>query len=118
MSGTKRRLCRLDDIADGDAKAFPEIGGDAGIFVVRRGGAVYGYVNNCPHWRVSLDFMPGRFMNRVKRQIQCANHGARFLVENGICVHGPCLGQSLTPIAVRVIDGMVVLAEGSDAAVD
>jgi len=113
-----RSLCRIEDIADGDAKGFLDIAGDAGIFVVRRGGAVHGYVNDCPHWRVSLDFMPGRFMNRVRGQIQCANHGARFLIETGLCVYGPCLGLSLTKIAVAVVEGMVVLAETPDAPVD
>ena len=79
--------------------------------MVRQGEAVYGYVNDCPHWRITLNILPDRFMNRGKGLIQCANHGARFTVETGECVFGPCQGDSLTPVAVSVIDGEVVLAE-------
>ncbi len=108
MSG--RRLCRLDEIEDGAARGFAH-GEGPGLFVARQGEKVYGYVNDCPHWRISLNILPDRFMNRPKNLIQCANHGARFTVETGACVFGPCEGQSLTPVALAVIDGDVVLAE-------
>lgn len=105
-----RRLCRLDEIEDGAARGFAH-GEGPGLFVVRQGEKVYGYVNDCPHWRITLNILPDRFMNRGKGLIQCANHGARFTVETGECVFGPCQGDSLTPVAVLVIDGHVVLTE-------
>jgi nitrite reductase/ring-hydroxylating ferredoxin subunit len=33
--------------------------------------------------------------------IQCAHHGALFLIENGECVTGPCAGQSLRKVDCR-----------------
>jgi nitrite reductase/ring-hydroxylating ferredoxin subunit len=33
--------------------------------------------------------------------IQCATHGALFLIESGECVAGPCAGQSLQALACR-----------------
>jgi nitrite reductase/ring-hydroxylating ferredoxin subunit len=105
------RLCRLDEIADGDAKGFETANPDEpDFFVVRDGETVHGYLNDCPHWNAPLDFVPGRFMNREKGLIQCANHGARFRIETGECVFGPCLGEALTRVPVTVVDGEVWLA--------
>ena len=44
-------LCRLDDIADGGSAAFAaSIGGArTGVMALRRDGAVFVYVNSCPH---------------------------------------------------------------------
>ncbi|HRF54496.1 MAG TPA: Rieske (2Fe-2S) protein, partial [Aquimonas sp.] len=39
----------------------------------------------------------------------CAAHGAAFAVRDGHCVSGPCRGQSLQSLNVRVIDGMICL---------
>ncbi|MFP6798982.1 MAG: Rieske (2Fe-2S) protein, partial [Pseudomonas sp.] len=36
--------------------------------------------------------------------IQCATHGALFLIESGECVAGPCAGQSLQELAIREDD--------------
>jgi len=33
--------------------------------------------------------------------IQCATHGALFLIESGECIAGPCAGQSLTALPGR-----------------
>jgi len=30
--------------------------------------------------------------------LQCATHGALFLIESGECVVGPCAGQFLQPL--------------------
>ena len=108
-----RRLCRLDDIADGEAKGFETASPDEpDFFVVRKGEAVHGYLNDCPHWNAPLDLVPDRFMNREKGQIQCANHGARFRIETGECVFGPCRGEALTRVPVKLVDGEVRLAPG------
>jgi len=104
-----RVLCRLDEIEDRGAKGFDLAEGQPGIFVVRLGDAVYGYVNDCPHWRISLDFVPGRFMNLERTMILCSNHGARFNIADGRCTWGPCRGERLRPVPVRVHDGCVIL---------
>ncbi len=102
-------LCRLDDIPDPGGKGFapPD---RSRFFVVRVGGAVWGYVNSCPHQGVNLDWNPDRFLTYDKHLIQCATHGARFVIETGRCIAGPCRGRALTPVAVRIVNGAVVLA--------
>jgi nitrite reductase/ring-hydroxylating ferredoxin subunit len=105
-------LCRRDAIADPGGRGF-EFGGGAhryAMFVVRRGEAVYGYVNVCPHARTPLDWTPDQFLTQDRSAIMCATHGARFRIEDGACTAGPCPGKSLTAVAVRVIDGNVVIA--------
>jgi len=41
---------------------------------------------------------------------QCSTHGARFRIADGYCVAGPCRGERLSAVAVRVEDGVVRLA--------
>ena len=99
-------LCRLDEIADPGGKGFT-LGAGAGridLFVVRRGQAVHGYLNICPHAGTPLDWQPDVFLDPSKTLIQCASHGALFGIEDGLCVAGPCKGRRLSPIAVRIVE--------------
>jgi nitrite reductase/ring-hydroxylating ferredoxin subunit len=107
-------LCRLEDIPDGQAKGFVLGEGAArrNVLVARRGDAVFGYVNTCPHAGVPLDWEPDRFMSLDGRHLQCATHGAQFRVEDGFCFRGPCAGYSLTKVPVRVEEGAVRVDDG------
>ncbi|QKT03261.1 Rieske (2Fe-2S) protein [Ectothiorhodospiraceae bacterium 2226] len=100
-------LCALDEIPEEGARAFSTFLGD--IFLVRRGGRVWGYRNSCPHTGVALNWQPHDFINPEYRMIQCAMHAALFRLEDGYCEWGPCRGRSLTAIPVRVRDGRVEL---------
>lgn len=109
-------LCKLDEI---DPSAGKEIflgdtddGWPFRMFLVRRGTDVRGYVNSCPHQHIPLNFFPDRFMSQDHELIQCANHGALFELDDGECVAGPCVGESLQPVplTVREGDGMVMIA--------
>lgn len=105
-------LCQLGDIVDGDARAFDSVDrrlNPTGLFVVRRETQAYCYVNDCPHLHITLDFLPGRFMNKDAGLIQCSNHGARFEIENGKCVWGPCRGDALTSLPIEIVNGTVIL---------
>jgi nitrite reductase/ring-hydroxylating ferredoxin subunit len=81
-----------------------------GILVVRDRVGVFAYHNVCPHTGGPLDWVPGQFLTLDKKFILCATHGALFRIRDGYCVDGPCLGASLAPVAVSVVDGAVVLA--------
>jgi nitrite reductase/ring-hydroxylating ferredoxin subunit len=104
MSG--RRLCRLDDIADGGSAGFALPAGDGGealrVMAIRRGGALVCYVNVCPHWGAPLDITPGRFLDRERQHILCSTHGALFRIDDGRCIRGPCLGAALAALRCRV----------------
>lgn len=103
----------MRDIPDPGSRGFRvECGGELqSIFVVRRGGAVYGYVNHCPHTGLSLDWLPDQFLDREGALIVCATHGALFRIEDGYCVGGPCAGDSLRRVSLRVDGGQVIIDE-------
>ena len=103
-------LCALDDIPDPGGKGFT-LAGRPPFFVVRTGDRVRGYLNTCPHQGTPLDWKPDTFLTYDKSLIQCSTHWAKFSIEDGQCVAGPCLGKSLGSIAVRIVGGNVV-AEG------
>ncbi len=106
----ERTLCRLDEIPDNGARGFPAApGGFTGLFAVRRGDRVFVYVNSCPHIGLPLEPLPDRFLDARRQNIVCSAHGARFRVEDGVCVSGPCLGEALEAVEARIVDGAVVV---------
>ena len=106
MTGT---LCRIEEIPDGDSKGLSlEDGRD--ILLIRRGDAVFGYVNVCPHLFTPLEWQPDDFLDDSGQFIICATHGALFQIEDGACVAGPCQGDSLTKLPLAIEDGAVKLA--------
>lgn len=101
-------LCKLADLEATGAKGI-NLGG-TGIFVVRSAEGIFGYVNRCPHIGVPLEMEPDEFISKFGNEIICSTHGARFRIEDGTCVSGPCSGERLSPIAVRVENENVILA--------
>ncbi len=77
------------------------------IFIVRYGKQAFGYINRCPHDGVNLDWETNQFLDESGRVIVCGKHGSKFELATGKCIDGPCLGQSLEPIALTVIDGEI-----------
>lgn len=108
MSGVV--LCRADEVAEGQARGFLIGEGVArrDVILVRRDGVLRAYVNACPHQGTPLETFPDRFMDQDGLLV-CSTHGARFRVEDGFCVSGPCDGKSLTAIACAVENGVVVV---------
>jgi len=97
----KKLLCASSSVVEGASigLASEEVGSQD-IFVVRRDGNLFAYINSCPHTGVELNWQPDAFLDVEGFYIQCAVHGARFEVETGRCVWGPCANQSLSPVSV------------------
>lgn len=106
-------LCAFDDIADPGAKG-PFTVGDRRVFVVRKDGEVYGYVNSCPHIGAPLEMEEDGFLDLDDLMIRCTVHGARFQIETGACVLGPCRNKRLSPYDVTVRNGRIVAASSTD----
>ena len=104
-------LCRADELGEGQARGF--VVGDGALrrdlIVVRRGGVVRAYVNSCPHQATPLETFPDKFLSEDGSLLVCSTHGARFRVEDGHCVSGPCAGKALRAIVSAVEDGVVVV---------
>lgn len=108
-------LLRVDAIADGGfAEAEAWVDGEMHSLILhRQGDTVRAWLNICPHAGRRLDWAPGQFLASKQGQLVCAVHGASFETGAGLCVAGPCKGQSLRAVALRLHDGEVFLAQGS-----
>lgn len=102
----------LGDVPDGEGRefVFGESESPLRIVVVRRGDAVFGYVNCCPHHSVPLNDQPDRFVTFDHEWIICSVHGAVFRYEDGYCEDGPCRGRSLESVALAQRDGRILIA--------
>lgn len=56
------------------------------------------FVNSCPHRRLPLDRRGRLQFSGAQRLLVCPNHGAKFELETGRCVAGPCFGKHLQRI--------------------
>lgn len=103
------KICMMEEIPEREARSFETDNGDT-IFVTQRDGAFYAYQNVCPHLQVELEFLENQFLDPDKEFIQCSTHGALFDVETGLCVSGPCQGDSLEKVNIKVhSDGGIYL---------
>ena len=111
-------LCALADIPAIGGKGFVFGSGTDRfpMFVIRRNDEVKGYHNECPHVGGPLDWVSDQFLDKEKTHILCATHGARFRIDNGLCISPPCPGALLTPVAVEVVDGKVFVGSDHSAA--
>ena len=78
-------------------------------FAVKKQNKIYVYKNSCPHIGIALEWVEDQFLDSSRSMIQCANHGALFVIENGKCVAGPCTGQKLVAINFDVVDDIICL---------
>jgi len=79
------------------------------LFVIRREGHVFAYENKCPHTGAPLEWQLDQFLDFNDEFIQCSLHGALFKVNDGLCLRGPCLNESLTAIdIIENADGIYI----------
>lgn len=112
----ERVICRLSDLDESNARGFAIGCGDWPLrgFVVRVREQVCGYVNRCPHAGHPLNLRPNSFLTGEGHLILCSSHGALFEKATGLCVAGPCAGQRLSAVDVKVDSGWVMLADNVD----
>jgi nitrite reductase/ring-hydroxylating ferredoxin subunit len=115
-------ICARSDLLDGKS------GGKAHRFEIMRDGrktpcfafafqgAIYAYVNRCPHQGTELDWLPGEVFDDDGLYLICATHGAVFEPDSGLCCGGPCRGASLERLNIDEVEGNVVMV-GNDGLV-
>lgn len=113
MSRKEFHVAQLGDLPDGQSRGFDPRGrGRDTVFIVRCGETLHAWRDACPHLGNEGSPMAWRkdaYLNRDGSRIVCHAHGAQFDPVTGVCVLGPCLGQSLTRVPVRVGQGGEVL---------
>jgi nitrite reductase/ring-hydroxylating ferredoxin subunit len=108
---TKQLICNVSELDDPGSFGFSvEVASErVDGFVVRRDGEYFAYRNSCPHTGSPLDWVDHQFLDVEAVFIQCAVHDARFLIDTGECVFGPCPGESLQPLPVSAIGDSIYL---------
>jgi naringenin degradation protein FdeD len=76
------------------------------VIIVRKGATIFCYHNICPHTGINLDWIPDQFLDITGKLIQCSTHGALFQIEDGYCISGPCTGQKLLPLKLKIEEDM------------
>ena len=112
-------LAAADAIPPGQCRGFSVAAGEQTLelFVVNHQGRLYAFENRCPHTGVNLNWQPDQFLDYENAFIQCTMHGAKFRVDDGLCLRGPCQGMSLQTLSLHVHDGRIWLEmapEGAD----
>ena len=106
------KLCSIDDIPEAGSKGF--VVNNIQLFAVKKHGQVYLYENHCPHLGIQLEFMPDQFLDSEGSLIQCAMHGALFRIDDGYCIAGPCVDQSLTSAPFIIQNNLLYWQPPSD----
>lgn len=106
-------LCPPEAVPEAGARGFvlDDAGVRVGLVVAKRDGRLFGFVNRCPHLGVPLNLWPDRFLSPDGQVLQCATHGARFRIEDGLCIAGPCAGRFLTSFRLTVKNRKIVALE-------
>lgn len=106
-----RPVCRADELGEGKARGFAtDRSGDDRAFVVRYEGRLRAYVNLCPHNLRPLEYAKDRFLDADGGKIICYAHGAHFAIDDGVCDFGPCLGERLVALPVRLHEEWIWVA--------
>ncbi len=96
------------DIPENGSKGF-ECQGER-FFAVKQNSKIYVYKNACPHIGIALEWVADQFLDSSASMIQCANHGALFVIENGACVAGPCRGKKLMAVKFSIQNDLIFLS--------
>lgn len=91
---------KTSDVIEGQGKGF--IVENVKYFAITKQGKLFVYRNACPHIGIALEWVEDQFLDSTKSMIQCANHGALFVIETGQCVSGPCSGQKLKAVHHKI----------------
>lgn len=75
----------------------------------RKGGRTYAYANICRHVPLTLDLGDGEVASADGLVFLCHHHGARYRIEDGKCLYGPCDGEHLFKLEVEELDGELTL---------
>ena len=106
-----RVIAKVDELSPGSVKKFWIICHEYRVdaFLVNERGSFHAYVNRCRHMPTPLDFIRDQFMSEDGKHLMCYTHGALYEFASGLCVAGPCKGDALYRLPVRVDRGDVLV---------
>ncbi|HUC98945.1 MAG TPA: Rieske 2Fe-2S domain-containing protein [Candidatus Polarisedimenticolaceae bacterium] len=106
-----RVISQVEDLSPGSVKKFWIICQNHRVdgFLMNERGNFHAYVNRCRHMPTPLDFIRDQFVSDDGKYLMCYTHGALYEFATGLCVDGPCKGQALYRLPVRVDRGEVLV---------
>ncbi|HUR72169.1 MAG TPA: Rieske 2Fe-2S domain-containing protein [Candidatus Limnocylindrales bacterium] len=106
-----RVVARVNEVQPGAVKKFWLICQQYRLdaILINDQGNYYAYVNRCRHMPTPLDFVRDEFFSDDGRYLQCYTHGALYEFASGLCVSGPCKGESLYRLPVQIDRGEVLV---------
>lgn len=106
-----RVIAKVNELAPGSVKKFWLICQKYRLdgFLINDQGSFHAYVNRCRHMPTPLDFVRDEFLSDDGRFLRCYTHGALYEFATGLCIEGPCKGESLYRLPVRVDRGEVLV---------
>jgi len=104
MSKLQTKLLSYDELQDPGSKGLVIETKDSqlNLFIIKKDNQIFVYENSCPHTSGPLDWMPDSFLDEDSNYIMCANHGALFQINDGLCVYGPCKKQGLLALPFTI----------------
>lgn len=111
MSQEEIIIAAVNDIADPGSKGLnvDHDGTKLELFIVKKDSNITVYRNSCPHTLGPLDWTPNEFLDMNNQYIMCANHGALFEINTGLCIYGPCKAQSLKALPFTIKNNQICL---------
>ncbi len=113
MNSKKKKylVCEIDELKASGSYGWESVVNNALVqcFIIYHQKKIVSYQNRCPHTGVNLEWVPHQFLDSKNEFIQCATHGALFEIENGLCIHGPCVGDRLEEVENTVIESKIYL---------
>ena len=110
-------VARVTDVQPGAVRRFSIICQQYRVagFLVNEDGRFHAYVNRCRHMATPLDFVRDQFLSEDGQYLMCYTHGALYERGSGVCIAGPCKGESLyrLPVCIDQDEVLVGCPEGN-----
>jgi nitrite reductase/ring-hydroxylating ferredoxin subunit len=108
-----QNICDLKELDDVSCKEFivKKGGAEKDAFIIHFEQHYFAYENSCPHTGVNLNWQEGQFFSVDGLFLQCSMHGALFEPSTGLCIRGPCCGNSLKKVGITTKDGFVCVSD-------
>jgi nitrite reductase/ring-hydroxylating ferredoxin subunit len=106
-----RIIAKVEELPPGCVKKFWLICDKYRVdgLLINDQGSFHAYVNRCRHMTTPLDFMRDQFLSEDRQHLMCYTHGALYEPATGRCIAGPCKGELLYRLPVRVERGDVLV---------
>ena len=106
-----RVVARVRDVTPGTVKKFWLICQKYRLdaFLINDHGRFHAYVNRCRHMPTPLDFVRDEFLSDDGCYLRCYTHGAIYEFATGLCIDGPCKGESLYRLPLQVDKGDILV---------